>query len=124
MKKKFLTMMLFFAFLFAGIQNVNAQYVSESQAMVLVQTEIQTIENNPVDPTAEDKTSAHVAQAQKLEFLQAVNLHLQDGQSVADAIIHGVHDAAVADYVVEPTTDAGDVFRTPLHQEVVDLLLL
>ena len=124
MKKNFLTMMLFFAFLIAGIQNVSAQYVSESEALVIVQTEIQTIQNNPVDPNADDKTAAHVAQANKLAFLQAVNLHLLDGETVPDAIIHGVHDSAAADYVVEPTTDAGDVYRTPLHQEIVDLLSL
>lgn len=124
MKKNFLTLMLFFAFLVAGIQNVSAQYVSETEAMVIVQTEIQTIENNPVDPNAEDKTAAHIEQAHKLAFLKAVNLHLLDGQAVPTAIINGVQEEAVADYVVEPTTDAGDVYRTPLHQEIVDLLSL
>ena len=124
MKKKFLTMMLFFAFLIAGIQNVSAQYVSETEAMAIVQTEIQTIESNAVNQNTQEKTAAYAANVAKLEFLQAVNLRLLDGETVSDAIIHGVHEAAVADYVVEPITDAGDVFRTPLHQEIVDLLTL
>ena len=124
MKKKFLTMMLFFAFLIAGIQNVSAQYVSETEALVLVQTEIQTIEAEIANQNVQDKTPAIAALGTKLEFLNAVNHRLLDGETVPDAIIHGVHEAAVADYVVEPTTDAGDVFRTPLHQEIVDLLSL
>jgi hypothetical protein len=124
MKKKFLTMMLFFAFLIAGIQNVSAQYVSETEALVLVQTEITTIESELANQNVQDKTPAISALGAKLEFLNAVNFRLLDGETVPDAIIHGVHEAAVADYVVEPTTDAGDVYRTPLHQEIVDLLSL
>ena len=123
MKKNFLTFMLFFAFLMIGVQNVSAQYVSESDALVLVQTEIQNIQNN-IDPTTQDKTPAQSAQAHKLEFLQAVEVHLLDGETVPESIIKGVRETAVADYVVEPTTDAGDVYRTPLHQEIVDLLSL
>ena len=119
MKKNFLTLMLFFAFLVAGIQNVSAQYVSETEALVIVQTEIQTLETSNANATV--KIAADYA---KLEFLQAINLHLLDGETVPNAIIHGVHEAAVADYVEEPTTDAGDVYRTPLHQEIVDLLSL
>ncbi len=111
--------MLFFAFLVAGIQDVSAQYVNEDQALILVQTEIQTLETSITN--AQVKVAANYA---KLEFLQAINLHLLDGDTVPDAIISGVHEAAVADYVVEPTTDAGDVYRTPLHQEIVDLLSL
>ena len=92
--------------------------------MVLVQAEIQTLQANPVDPNADDKTAAHIAYTHKLEFLTAVNFRLIDGETVPEAIILGVQSAAVADYVVEPTTDAGDVYRTPLHQEIVDLLSL
>ncbi|MDB4769233.1 hypothetical protein OAG16_04070 [Saprospiraceae bacterium] len=124
MKKNLLTLMLFFAFLIAGIQDVSAQFVNENQALVIVQTEIQTIESNSFNPNTQEKTPYYAANSAKLEFLQAVNLRLLDGESVADAIIQGVHLAAVADYVVEPITDAGEVFRTPLHQEIVDLLSL
>lgn len=119
MKKNFLTLMLFFAFLVVGIQNVSAQYVSEAEALVIVQTEIHTLETNNAN------TQVKVAADDlRLGFLKAINIHLLDGQTVPDAIIHGVHDAEVADYVVEPTTDSGDVYRTPLHQEIVDLLSL
>ncbi len=124
MKKKFLTMMLFFAFLIAGIQNVSAQYVSETEAMAIVQTEIQTIESNSINPNTQEKTPYYAANATKLEFLQSVNLRLLDGNSVTDSIDQGVVEAGVADYLVAPTSDAGDVYRTPLHQEIVDLLSL
>ena len=124
MKKKFLTMMLFFAFLIAGIQNVSAQYVSETEALVLVQTEIQTIESEITNQNVQDKTPAISALGAKLEFLQAIETHLLDGDTVITSITQGVQEAAVADYVVEPTTDSGDVYRTPLHQEIVDLLSL
>lgn len=124
MKKNFLTFMLFFAFLMIGVQNVSAQYVSESEALVLVQTEITTIESELSNQTTQDKTPAQSTQAHKLEFLQAVEVHLLDGETVPESIIKGVRETAVADYVVEPTTDAGDVYRTPLHQEIVDLLSL
>ena len=104
--------------------NVSAQqYVDESEAIVLVQAEIQTIETTFQNSTAEDKTPALATLAHKLEFLQAVNLRLLDGESVADAIIHGVEEAEVADYIEAPSVK-GIVHREPLHQEVVDLLSL
>ena len=90
MKKNLLTLMLFFAFLIAGIQDVSAQFVNENQALVIVQTEIQTIESNSVNPNTQEKTPYYAANSAKLEFLQAVNLRLLDGESVADAIIQGV----------------------------------
>jgi hypothetical protein len=87
MKKNFLTFMLFFAFLMIGVQNVSAQYVSESDALVLVQTEITTIESELSNQTTQDKTPAQSTQAHKLEFLQAVVVHLLVGETVPESII-------------------------------------
>jgi len=124
MKKNFLKFALFFAFLVMGIQNVCAQnYVNESEALILVQSEIQTIEATTINQSTQEKTSAFAAYATKLEFLQAVETHLLDGESTSDAIIHGVHDAAFVDYVTPPAPK-GIVNRAPLHQEIVDLLSL
>ena len=71
MKKNLLTLMLFFAFLIAGIQDVSAQFVNENQALVIVQTEIQTIESNSVNPNTQEKTPYYAANSAKLEFFWA-----------------------------------------------------
>jgi len=120
----FLSFAFFFAFMVMGVQNVCAQnYVQNAEALVIVQAEIQSIQTATINQTTQEKTQAFAAQATKLEFLQAVEIHLLDGEATPDAIIHGVHDAGFVDYVTPPAPK-GIVNRAPLHQEIVDLLSL
>jgi len=125
MKKNFLTFMLFFAFLMVSVQSVSAQtYVTEPEALILVQSEIQTIQSNTINQSTQQKNATYAGLQSKLEFLQVIEIRLQDGESVTDAITHGVQQAGVADYVEAPSTPKGVTYRTPLHQEIVDLLSL
>jgi hypothetical protein len=123
MKKKFLTMMLFFAFLFAGFQNasaqdglvVNANYVSPIEATSLLASEIQTIEANPIFAQMEVDNALFPHLERKLNFYVSVSEQIQVGITIPTSITEG---AIIANNILD---SSGETFD-PYLQGIVTLL--
>jgi hypothetical protein len=128
MKKTILTAMLFFALLFVGVQNASAQYVTNDNATIILNTEVQTIENNPNynNPTSKDATFQYLNN--KVEFFNYVNARIAAGSSVETAIQEGVMMVNTTTSMTSGTFITAKSGKTPsltpLHQEILGLLTL
>jgi hypothetical protein len=128
MKKTILTAMLFFALLFVGVQNASAQYVTNDDATVILNTEVQTIENNPAYTNASSKTATFQYLNNKVEFFNYVSAQIAAGSTVETAIQEGV---MMVNTTTSMTSSRFTSVRagktpslTPLHQEILGLLAL
>lgn len=123
MKKKFLTMMLFFAFLFAGIQNVSAQdglvvnanYVSTTEATTILAAEISSIEENPIYSQEQENHPQYPELVRKINFYVAVSEGIVIGNTIPTAIMEGAEEAN------DIQDETGETFE-PYLQEIVALL--
>ena len=123
MKKKFLTMMLFFAFLFAGVQNasaqdglvVNANYVSPAEATVLLASEIESIEENPIYFQEQESHPLYPVLVRKISFYVAVSEGIIIGNTIPISITEGAIEAN------DIQDESGETFE-PYLQEIVTLL--
>lgn len=128
MKKTILTAMLFFAFLVIGVQNATAQYVTNDDATILLNTEVQTILDNPNYTNGSVKDTQYQYLDNKVTFYTFVKDRIEAGETVAVAIQQGV--------MMTNTTTSGSASTwvtakqgktpslTPLHQEIIGLLTL
>lgn len=123
MKKKFLMMVFFLAFMVIGVQSVSAQYVQPVQAMNLIQGEIQVVENNPIYLGSQENHPQYEYLETKINFYVTVYEELLTGSLVAPAIEAGLNEipGVTIDSQQEGVAgDQGDL--PPIHQEIVDLL--
>ena len=126
MKKTILTAMLFFALLFVGVQNASAQYVTNDDATIILNAEVQTVLDNPnySNPTSKDATFQYLNN--KVEFFNYVNARIGAGSTVESAIQEGVlmvNSTASVTSGSFVTAKAGkNPTLTPLHQEILGLL--
>ena len=123
MKKKFLMMVFFFAFMVIGVQSINAQYVQPVQAMNLLQSELQVIEQNPIYSGSQENHPQFEYLSTKHDFYTVVYEQLVVGNPVGTAIelVLAENNNVTADHQqVGVNSDQGDL--TPIHQEIVDLL--
>lgn len=115
--------MLFFAFLFAGVQNasaqdglvVNANYVSPAQATILLATEIAGIEANPVYSQEQSDHVLYPHLMRQMIFYTHVSEEISLGDTIPVAIVEG---AVEANDIVD---GSGETFD-PYLQEIVTLL--
>ena len=128
MKKKFLTMMLFFAFLIAGIQNVSAQYVTNDDATIILNTEVQTILDNPNYTNGTSKDAQYQILDNKVTFYTFVKERIAAGSTVEAAIQEGVLMTNTTTSSTSSTFTSAKTGKTPsltpLHQEILGLLAL
>lgn len=128
MKKTFLTAMLFFAFLVAGVQNATAQYVSNDDATIILNTEVQTILDNPAYANATSKDASFQSLSNKVDFYTIVKDQIAAGSTVDAAIQQGVLMTNTTPSMTSGgwvTAKAGKTATlTPLHQEIIGLLTL
>ena len=126
MKKKFLTAMLFFAFLFVGIQSsfaqsandglvVNAQYVSPSAATALLSDEITALEENPIIAGEMENHPQFPQLFRKLNFYVTVYEGIVVTSDIPDSIIKGAEEA---NDIQDEGTETFDTYLT----EIVQLL--
>ena len=123
MKKKFLTMMLFFAFLFAGVQNasaqdglvVNANYVSPTEATILLANEIDGIQENPIYFQEQESHPLYPYLVRKNNFYVATMEGIVIGNAIPTSITEGALEAN------DIRDDSGETFD-PYLQEIVTLL--
>jgi len=123
MKKKFLTMMLFFAFLVAGVQSasaqdglvVNANYVNSVEATVLLATEITSIEENPIIAELQFDHILYPHLARTLNFYVSVYEGIVIGNTIPTSIIEGTE---VANDILDTSGETFDLYL----QEIVALL--
>ena len=122
MKKTIVTAMLFFAFLVVGIQSASAQYVNNDTASDLLETEIQTLLDDP----SFDKETSSTYMMNKLNLFTFVNERIEAGSTVGDAIKTGVmllpSNAQSTGTWVTATPNPKNPQLTVLHQELEDLL--
>ena len=122
MKKNLLTAMLFFVFLFVGIQSSSAQdvlnsynYVSTTQATAILSDEITELQEHPV--IYNDLTShpefPHLNR--KLNFYVAVYEGIVLTNTIPESIIAGTEEAN------DIQDESGDTFQTYVD-EIVGLL--
>lgn len=123
MKKNFLTAMLFFAFLFAGIQGTSAQdvilsynYVNSTQATAILTDEITALEENPVifNHLTSHPEFPHLSR--KLTFYVSVYEGIVTEDVIPQSIIAG---AGVANDIQDVS---GEDFQ-PYIDEIVALLV-
>jgi hypothetical protein len=126
MKKKFLTMMLFFAFLVAGVQSASAQYVSNGTAISKLTEQIDILRNNPVINQHQNQHPNYQYLQLKFDLYTIVYEHIVEGGSVSDSIQEGVTITQPNQdvYDTNPSTADGVVTLGPIHQELDDLLSL
>ncbi|MEM6966744.1 MAG: hypothetical protein AAF573_18410 [Bacteroidota bacterium] len=127
MKKKFLTMMLFFAFLMIGAQSLNAQYVSESEAILLLTNEVQTIEANPIYSGQQIEHPTYDYLVAKHDLYALVYEGIVVGGTVSNSITNGLNETESVDrdaLLINGNVDDGGVTLSPIHQEIEDLLSL
>ena len=104
MKKHFLTAMLFFAFMFVGIQSTSAQmesdgiissaqYVGTAEATNILAYEINSLHNNPIIFNEVKTDSQFSYLERKLNFYTAVHEGIAIGNSIPDAIMEGEQEA-------------------------------
>ncbi len=128
MKKTILTAMLFFAFLVVGVQNVTAQYVTNDDATILLNAEVQAIYNNPNYTSNTTKDAQYQYLDNKVTFYTFVKDRIGAGETVATAIQQGVlmtnttNSATSSTWVEAKPKKTPD--QTPLHQEIIALLTL
>ena len=128
MKKTILTAMLFFALLFVGVQNASAQYVSNDDATIILNAEVQAVEDNPSysNPTSKDANYQYLSN--KVEFFNFVNARIAAGSSVEVAIQEGVLMVNTTTSSTSSTFVSAKTGKTPsltpLHQEILGLLSL
>ena len=126
MKKTILTAMLFFAFLMIGVQNASAQYVTNDDATIILNTEVQAIQDNPEYANATSKTTTVQYLDNKVNFYNFVNARIAAGSSVETAIQEGVMIVNTTTSSTSSTFTTAKTGKTPsltpLHQEILDLL--
>lgn len=128
MKKTILKAMLFFAFL-AIVQNASAQYVTSDDATIILNTEVQSIQDNPAYANATSKSDVNYQYLNnKVEFFSFVNTQIGTGSTVETAIQEGVMMLNTTTSMTSGsfvTAKAGKTpSLTPLHQEILGLLSL
>ncbi len=126
MKKTILTAMLFFALLFVGVQNASAQYVTNDDATIILNAEVQAIEDNPAYANATSKTATYQYLNNKLEFYNFVNARIAAGSTVETAIQEGVLMVNTTTSMTSSSFTSAKAGKTPsltpLHQEILGLL--
>ena len=126
MKKTILTAMLFFALLFVGVQNASAQYVSNDDATIILNAEVQAIEDNPAYANATSKTATFQYLNNKLAFYNFVNARIAAGSTVETAIQEGVLRVNTTTSMTSSSFTSAKAGKTPsltpLHQEILGLL--
>lgn len=128
MKKTILTAMLFFAFLVIGVQNATAQYVTNDDATILLNTEVQTILDNPNYTNGSVKDTQYQYLDNKVTFYTFVKDRIEAGETVAVAIQQGVMmtntttSSSAGTWVTAKQGKTPSL--TPLHQEIIGLLTL
>ena len=126
MKKNFLTVMLFFAFLFVGIHNssaqvasdglvVSTQYVNSSSASAILSDEITALEEHPVIYNDLQSHPEFPHLNRKLHFYVAVFEGIVVGNTVPDSILEGEVEA---NDIQDDSTESFD----PYLVEIVQLL--
>lgn len=123
MKKKFLTMMLFFAFLFAGVQNasaqdglvVNANYVNPTEATILLANAIEGIEENPIYFQEQESHPLYPYLVRKMNFYVATMEGVMIGNAIPTSITEGALEA-------NDIQDASGETFDPYLEEIVTLL--
>jgi len=126
MKKNFLTAMLFFAFLFVGINNssaqtasdglvVSTQYVNSSAASAILSNEITALEEHPVIYNDLQAHPEFPTLNRKLHFYVAVYEGIVVGNTVPESILAGEVEAN------DIQDDSAESFD-PYLLEVVQLL--
>ena len=86
MKKNFLTMMLLFAFLFAGIQNASSQYMSNSTAISTLTEQVDILNNNPVINQNQNQDPNYEYLRLKFDLYTIVYEKILEGGTVYDSI--------------------------------------
>ncbi len=126
MKKTIVTAMLFFALLFVGVQNASAQYVNNDNATIILNTEVQTILDNPNYTNGSNKGATYQYLDNKVNFFTVVKDRIAAGSTVAVAIQEGV---MLTNTSVSGTSGKWVTAKpgklpslTPLHQEIIGLL--
>ena len=126
MKKTILTAMLFFALLFVSVQNASAQYVSNDDATILLNTEVQTILDNPNYTNGTSKDAAYQLLDNKVNFYSFVKDRIGAGETVGVAIQQGVMHTNTTASATSSTWTTAKTGKypslTPLHQDILDLL--
>ena len=128
MKKTILTAMLFFAFLVVGVQNATAQYVTNDDATIILNAEVQTILDNPNYSNATNKDATFQYLNNKVTFFTAVVDQIAAGSTVEASIQLGVlmtnttPSSTSGTFVTAKTGKTPSL--TPLHQEIIGLLTL
>jgi hypothetical protein len=128
MKKTILRAMLFFALLFVGLQNASAQYVTNDDATVILNTEVQTILDNPnyTNPSSKGATFQYLYN--KVTFYTVVKEQIAAGSTVEVAIQEGVMrtntTVSSTSGAWVTATQAKLPSLTSLHQEIIGLLSL
>ena len=128
MKKTILTAMLFFAFLVVGVQNATAQYVSNDDATIILNTEVQTILDNPNYTNGTSKDAQYQILDNKVTFYTFVKERIAAGETVEASINQGVMHTNTSNSATSGTWVTAIVGKTPsltpLHQEILGLLTL
>ncbi len=128
MKKTILTAMLFFAFLVVGVQNATAQYVTNDDATIILNAEVQSILDNPAYTNATSKDATFQYLNNKVNFYTIVKDQIAAGSTVETAIQEGVLMTNTTSSMTSGgwvTAKAGKTpSLTPLHQEIIGLLTL
>ncbi|MDC3253809.1 hypothetical protein OAU89_02825 [bacterium] len=126
MKKNFLTMMLLFAFLFAGIQNASSQYMSNSTAISTLTEQVDILNNNPVINQNQNQDPNYEYLRLKFDLYTIVYEKILEGGTVYDSIQEGVEitQPNVDAFETNPSTNDGVISLGPIHQELEDLLSL
>ncbi len=127
MKKRFLTAMLFFAFLAIGAQNANAQYLNVDDATNTLMTEMEAIVANPIYANGQEKNAQYPMLKNKLEVYNHVFELIKSGETVSNAIDEGIAIPA-SDAPANPnlihgvSTSVKSSAYSLLQQDLVDLL--
>jgi len=124
MKKRILTVVLFFAFVVIGVQNLNAQYVTSDDATALLEAEVQAIYNNSSYTNNQTKDTQWIYLDQKVSLYNFVHDQILTGASVEQAVQQGVlrHNLQSNPNTLVVATPGKNPTPTPLEQELVDLL--
>lgn len=126
MKKTILKAMLFFAFLAIGLQSVSAQYIPSDDATILLTIEIQNATDLAANLSVSDKATQGIYLDQKINLFTFVKDRINDGNSVQEAINHGVLTQATSGTATQGWVTAVPSTKNQqlpvLHQELDDLL--
>ena len=76
------------AFLFVGLQSVQAQFVDRSDALVILEAELNT--NRAIFESATPGTDTYVLYGRKVTYQERMYSAISDGDAVADAIVNSL----------------------------------